>query len=339
MEAFVKSFAAYRTVKKATVLSHSLVLDSLDYDLSTVTVRGTAINRGDVGSWLILDGHLFRISGVKPDTDRTTITLESPLDAFRRPLELEAQPNGQTVGGFIAAQLQRHWVAGDDPVYAVPYLDVSNSDTTPFASPDLDGSGCFALPDYCRLMRKSFRTAVRFRDGGSKLICSIAYDPPQARQVSFADGRSQLQRVAYSASGAAKLTALQDVPTGEKDTAGNPIYLRERTVWYLSESGEVSQLIPDRRAVGTWDLVLVPSGKDVRTKVVETFAQNRRSHKLEFWSTLDLPVQSDCTFRVYGETLRSWISCKSKSGGDLRFYYKSGELQTTASEKLKGAKQ
>ena len=78
------------------------------------------------------------------------------------------------------------------------------------------------------------------------------------------------------------------------------------------------------------------SSENVQAKVVEAFAKNKANHKLEFWSTLDLSVQTDCTFLVYGQLLRSYISYKRKSSTDRRFYYKSGELATTATEKLKG---
>lgn len=337
MEVFVKSFATYRTVKKATAISRSLVLDALEHEASTVTVAGTEITRNDAGSWLICEGHLFRISNVKPQTNRTVLTLESPLDAFQRPLELEAQPADQTVGGFIAAQLQAHWAACDDPAYATPYLEVSNSDTTPFVPPELDGSGSFLLPDYARLMRKTYRTTVLFTDGGNRLLCTIHTAPAVSRQISFEDGRSQLQSVAYSSSGLAKITALHDIDTGEKDAADNVIYTRERTNWYLSEDGEISQLIPARRASGEWGHVHITGSGDVRAKVAETFAKNKKSHKLEFWSTMDLPVQTNCTFLVYGQLLHSHISYKRKSNTDNRYYYKSGELATTATEKLKGA--
>ena len=76
----------------------------------------------------------------------------------------------------------------------------------------------------------------------------------------------------------------------------------------------------------------------METKVIETFAENKANHKLEFWSVLDLAVQDDCTFFVYGELLHSYISYKRKSSNDKRFYYKSGELATTATEKLRGVK-
>lgn len=336
MEAFVKSFATYRTVKKATIISSALTIDSLNMETSAVTVIGTSIGRSDTGNWLIADGSVYHISNVKPQTDRTLLTLVSPLDAFARALEFETQKEGQTVGGFVMDMLKSHWAQCDDPVYAMPYLNVSNSDTTAFVAPELDNSGCYDLPSYCRLMRKSYRTAFRFSDAGSTLSCSISRVPTVSRQVSFEDGRSQLQSVDYSSSGIAKLTVLRDIDTGEKDENGVAITSRERTVWYLSESGEVSRAIPSRRASGKWSTISVSGNAEVEAKVIETFAKNKANHKLEFWSTLDLDVQDDCTFLVYGELLQSYISYKRKSSEDKRYYYKSGELAVTATEKLRG---
>ena len=47
MEAFVKSFATYRTIKKAAVIASALTLDSLEADTTTVTVVGTEIGRSN----------------------------------------------------------------------------------------------------------------------------------------------------------------------------------------------------------------------------------------------------------------------------------------------------
>lgn len=336
MEVFVKSFATYRTVKKATAISSALVLDALEAETSTVTVKGTSINRADTGSWLIADGGIYMISNVKPETDRTLLTLLSPLDAFSRPLELAAQASVQTIGGFVAAQLRSNWIAEADPAYAMPYLTVSDSDSTAFVPPETDSGGSFKLSDYCRLMRKSYRVTVKFYDAGNSLRCEIRKSPTASKQIPFGDGRSFLQSVDYSASGLAKLTVLHDVETGEKDANGDKIYTRERSIWYLSESGEISQLIPARRASGEWGSIHVQGNKTVEEEVVKAFSKNKANHKLEFWSTLDLEVQTDCTFPVYGEMLRSYISYKRKSSEDKRFYYKSGELATTATEKLRG---
>ena len=337
MEAFVKAFATYRTIKKAPVIASSLVVDSLDAETSTVTVVGTDIGQSNTGDWLIVDGGVFSISNVKPQNDRTLLTLVSPLDVFSRMFELEAQPDGQTIGGFIADQLRRGWVEEADPVYAVPYLSIINTDPTAFRPPELDGSGCFKLPDYCRLMRKSYRTLTRFADSGNTLVCTISRPPVVARNVSFEDSRSKLQSVDFSSSGTAKLTVLRDVDTGEKDANGEAIIVRERYTWYLAVNGSVSQTIPARRASGTWGTLVIKGKDDMEAKVVEAFAKNKANHKIEFWSSRDLSVQDDCTFQVYGDTLRSYISYKRKTSEDSRWYYKSGELATTASEKLRGA--
>ncbi len=338
MDAFVKRFSTYRTIKQAPVISSALTLDSLDADTTTVTVKGTDINRSDTGNWLIVDGLCFLITTVKPQTDRTLLTLMSPLDDFDRPLEFDDGQSYASIGAFIAAQLQQHWVATEDPVYAMPYLVVSNSDTTAFAPPELDNNGLFVLPEYCRLMRKSYRVNAQFADAGDTMTCKISTSPVAARQISFEDGHSQLQSVDYSSSGTAKLTIIYDRDTGERDENNDAIVVRERTTWYLSDTGEVSQTVPSRRAAGEWDTIAV-KGKnvDVKAKAIETFAKNKSNHKLEFWSDRDLNVQDDCTFQVYGESLQSYISYKRKSSTDKRYYYKSGELATTVTEKLRGA--
>lgn len=336
MEAFVKSFATYRTIKKAAVIASALTLDSLEADTTTVTVVGTEIGRSNTGDWLLIDKQVYRISNVKPQGDRTLLTLMSPLDAFNRPLELEKMPMDQYIGGFIMEVMKTQWIGCEDPVYTMPYLTVTNLDPTPYAEPELDSSGCFVLTNYCRLMRKTHRITVRFADAGNTLACVISKVPAASRQVDFSDGRSQLQSVDYSSSGTAKLTVLCDIDTGLKDANGDPILERQRSEWYLAEDGTASQTVPARRASGEWKTITVKKAEEIEAKVNETFAKNKANHKLEFWSTRDLAVQDDCTFMVYGELLQSYISYKRKSSEDKRFYYKSGELATTATEKLKG---
>lgn len=323
MEVYVKDFATWRTIKKATCLNSDLVLDSLDKDNSTLTIAGTGINRSDAGNWLIVEAAVYLIHQVKPQEGRTVLTLLSPLDAFARPIPFAEQIAGQTIGGFISDMLRIHWVDCNDPAYAVPYLAVSDSDTVPFVSPDLNNVGLFDLASYCRLMRKTYRVKVSFKLSGNELTCTIEDTPAASRQISFSDGRSQLKSVDYAAAGVAKITAIQD---------------GVETVWFLSEAGEISQEIPARRAAGSWETISVSSGAIVADKVAETFAKGRSGHKVEFWSSLDLSVQDSCRFLINGEYLTSYISCKRKNRTDTRWYYKAGELATTASEKLRGVK-
>lgn len=336
MEVFVKDFATYRTTKKATLVHSSLVADSLDNESSSITVNGLNINRDDVGNWLLADGVIYQIATVTPEKDHADLTLRQPLDAFSRLIELQTQPSDQTIGGFIENTLKHHWVDEADLMYAVPYLIVSNLDTTGFVVPEVDGSGCFNLPNYCRTMRKKYRVSIRFSDAGSNLLCKISKSPIVSRNISFADGRSILKSVSYGSSGYAKLTVLHDIDTKEKDSDGNAVYIRETTTWYRSEDDSISQLIPSRRASGEWGVLHLMNCPNVEEKVVDEFSKNWSGHKLEFWSTLNIDVNTNCTFIVHGKTLKSYISCKRKNSANDRFYYKAGELATTVTEKLKG---
>ena len=325
MEVFVKEFSTYRTIKQASALSSNLVLDSLSAETSTISVRGTAIDRSDAGNWIIIDGKVYLISSVNPAAGKTSLSLLSPLDAFSRRVEAPAGAY-DTVGAFIQATMDLHWLRCQDPVYAMPYLSIQSLDTNPVVSPSLDTNGCFDLAEYCRLMRQTYRTTVIFEGAGNSLNCIIQTAPSAQRQISFSDGRSQLQRVDYAAAGIAKLTVYQDNGSGGKT----------KTDWYLSESGEVSQEIPGRRAPGRWETLTLGSEDLLQARVTEAFAASRADHKVEFYSTVDLAVHDFCTFNIYGVLLQSEISYKSKSSTDRRFHYKAGQLKTTAAEKLKG---
>lgn len=337
MEAYVKRFSDFRTIKLLNITAHEIVLDSLEREPSTVTADGEPLSHENIGDWLIFENAVYRITGITPKKSQTTVKLTAPIDAFQRLLELTQQAAAETIGGFVQAALIANWAECPDPAYVVPYLVVSNSDTTPYAAPELDDMGCFRLSDYCRLMRKSYFVKMEFSVDGDILRCDIKNDLPKQRQVSFEDGRSQLQAAAFAAGGLAKLTILCDRDTGEKDEQGEKILVRERSDWYLSATGDVVQEAPEERAHGEWDTILIKEDDDPLVKATEAFAKKQGSHKLEFWSRLDLAVQDRCTFFVSGALMTSNISYKRKASADARFYYKSGELATTATEKLRGA--
>ena len=325
MEVFAKAFSTYRTIKQTSALSSSLVLDSLSAESSAITLRGTDIDRSYAGNWLVIDGMPYLINTVNPDSGKTALMLLPPLDAFSRRVE---PPAGtfETAGAFIQKTMEQHWIRCQDSVYAMPYLDVQNLDGTPYVSPTLDNNGCFDLAAYCRLMRQTYRTTVSFVSIGNQLRCIIQAAPFVSRQISFTDGRSQLQRVDYAAAGIAKLTVYQTAASGEKT----------KTEWYLSETGEVSQTVPGRRAPGRWDILTLGADDLLQARVAEAFASSRADHKVEFYSTIDLSVHDICTFNIYGILLQSEISCKKRISTDSRFHYKAGQLKTTAAEKLKG---
>lgn len=320
MKAYIKNFAAMRTQRSMDVIASAMCLESSTQEASTVTVTDTGVTRDNAGGWLILNGGVWLIDQITPQEGRTLLQCLSPLDAFSRPLVYSEPAAGTSIGGWIAQLLAEHWRDQVDGVYAMPYLDIENVDTTAFVAPTVDEAGLFSLTAYMRQVWQLYGVKTSFSLDGNSLRVRIARISRADRNVVFTDGQSQLESAAYSRSGVAKITAIQGGVA---------------TDWYLSDNGVASTTIPDRRAQGTWE-VLTLSDRDIpEEKVLAAFAKNAESHKIEFWSTRQYSAFDNLTIRLNGEVLRSYVSYVGTRSNDDRYFYKSGELAVTAAEKLR----
>ncbi|MBQ9685060.1 MAG: hypothetical protein IJV41_00740 [Oscillospiraceae bacterium] len=335
MKAYFKSFAAFRTTGSADVLSADICLDSSDGQASTVTVVGEYA-RSHTGQWLIYGNRLYLIDKTTPQDGRTLFTLVEPIETFSRKLLYEAPLIPVTIGSFVRDQIVSNWIQQEDRVYALPYLTVSTLDTSPFVTPDVDANGLFSLTEYIRTMRRMADLRITFTVDRDSLLCLITHGVRTPRNVVFGDGHSQLSTAAYSKSGLAKLTVIQPVDSGKLDAEGEAIMVNQSTDYYLAANGSVSSQIPGVRASGEWDTFFVGAKQDALQKATEKFAKNSASHKVEFYSDRDFQVYDPCSIKLYGEVLTSYISYKGIRSGDDRWLYKSGELATRASEKMKG---
>lgn len=335
MKVYIKSFSAFRTVASADVIADSLCVDSAEGDSSTVSVIGE-FPRAYSGAWMVVRGQLFLIDRVTPQDGRTTFTLSEPIEAFSRLLQYAAPSASMSIGGWIKALLEANWINQQDPVYAMPYMAVSNLDTSVFLPPLSDDNGLFSITEYIRYVRRMADVTVRMEVQGDALAVRISKHSRTARNIIFGDGHTQLLSSAYSRSGLAKITAVQQIDTGNKDENNQPIYTTEVKDFYLAADGTVSTQIPGVRAEGGWETIFVSAKQDAAQKVAEKFAKNAASHKIEFYSDRDLAVFDPCQIKLYGEILSSYISYKGKASTDSRWLYKSGELATTATEKLRG---
>lgn len=344
---YIKRFSDFRTVLQCGVLSYSLCVDSAEAESSTVTVAGNDIPRALAGSWAILDGAVYTIVTVTPQDGLTQLTLAAPGEAFSRLLPYTAPESGSG-GAFAAAQLTEHYIGQTDAQYAVPYLTVSNSDTSDFLPPEVDGNGLYALSDYLRLLRRMRGVKPVFGFSRTALTLSLMPAEKTAHVILFGGGHHQLASAAYSDSGLAKITTRHSVArvesvdeeTGKityaKDAEGNTVYDIQTADYYLTETGDVVTTPPARRVHGAWLTLPVAAKDDPAVKAAERFAKDASSHKIEFWSDEELAVYDPCTFKIYGETMESYVSYAARRSTDGRWYYRSGELLLTATEKLKG---
>ena len=344
---FIKRFSDFQTVAALNALSSSLCIDSAEQEGSTVTVVGNDVPRSLAGSWAIIDDMIYTISTVTPQDGRTLLALAAPGDAFSRLLPYTAPASGSG-GAFAAAELTTNYINQPDTQYALPYMNVSNLDTTTFLPPETDSNGLYAISDYLRLLRRMRGIKPVFSVSGDTLALVLTPVAKTARNVPFNDGHSQLASVAFSDSGLAKITTRHSVAriestdptTGKityvKDDEGNTVYDIETADFYLTETGDIVTTPPARRVHGAWLTLPVAAKDDPAVKAAERFAKSSSSHKIEFWSDQALAVFDPCTFKIYGEDMESYISYAGRRSTDNRWYYRSGELLLTATEKLKG---
>ena len=245
---FIKRFSDFVTVAALTPLSSSLCIDSAEQEGSTVTVVGNGVQRSLAGSWAVINGMIYTITTVTPQDGRTLLALAAPGEAFSRLLPYTAPASGSG-GAFAAAELTANYIAQPDKQYALPYLSVSNLDTSAFLPPETDGNGLYAISDYLRLLRRMRGIKPVFTFEEDTLTLTLTPVSKTAQAVPFNDGHSQLASVAYSDSGLAKITTRHSVAriestdpeTGKityvKDDEGNTVYDIVTADFYLTESG------------------------------------------------------------------------------------------------------
>ena len=85
-------------------------------------------------------------------------------------------------------------------------------------------------------------------------------------------------------------------------------------------------------------MLALMEGEDMDARVQDVFSQNSNSHKIEWKSNRRFDLYDTTHIRLDGGLMSSYISYIGISSGDNRFHYKSGELATTLTERLKGAR-
>ncbi len=320
MVAFIKSRKNFKTVLSAEVVSWDVPYSSIENDVGTLVLYGTAVTHGCEGDFLVMDGHIWVVEQVTPDQNQATVSVVDVTSAFDRLLPFAG--GGETIGVFLAEQLFTHYKEVADTAYAMPYLKITNLDNTEYLGPTVT-DGLYNLQTYIRKVNRLRDVQVLFSIDKDTLIIRIEPRQRPSHKVAFGDGTSQLISQSYSRSSIAKVTAYQN-------GVGHD--------FYLSENGDISQTEPLRRAEGSWEVLALEETESLDERVQDIFSQNSNSHKIEWRSTKEYALYDTVILRLDGKLLSSYVSYIGVSSSDNRFYYKSGELATTLTERLKGAK-
>ena len=331
MKAYIKRSSDFKTVLMGTAESWSLPVASADGDTGQLALAEYAPAE-HTGNWVYVLGQVFRIAQATPSNNQFTATLADPATAFDRQAIWPDAPE-TTYGAFIKAALERDYLNCADAAYKVPYLQITNTDTTPLTAPELDDTKLYKLSDIITTARAA-GVRIRFGIDGDKLAVDISTGTGTEHNILFTDGRAQLETESYSADTTAKVTVLQAQEKAENADKDAPTEYVAHT-FYLSVSGEITETAPTDRAEGKWAYITCKADETPADKAAEVFAANANSYKIEFYSSRRYALYDRVRLRLHGAVFATRITGITLKSGDDRYLYRCGELATTIQQKVK----
>lgn len=331
MKAYIKRSSDFRTVLMGTAESWSLPVASAADDTGQLVLAEYAPAE-HTGNWVYVLGQIYRIAQATPSNNQFTATLADPATAFDRQAIWPDAPE-TTYGAFIKAALERDYLNCADAAYKVPYLQITNTDTTALAVPKLDDTKLYKLSDVITTARAA-GVRVSFGIDGDKLAVDISTGAGTEHNILFTDGRAQLETESYSADTTAKVTVLQAQEKAEDANKDAPTEYVAHT-FYLSADGEITETAPTDRAEGKWAYVTCKADETPADKAAEVFAANANSYKIEFYSSRRYALYDRVRLRLHGAVFATRITGITLKNGDDRYLYRCGELATTITEKVR----
>lgn len=322
MLAYIKDFSTFKTTYMDTPQDWDVPIASSTMEEGTVTLPSRG--RKDFShDWIYLDEHIFLIDNSEPNGGVVNLTVSDPANMFSRQLFYPDEP-AATYGEFIEQAIRENFILCEDPVYAVPYLDVKATDRTPFEEPKQDDSGLYSLIDVINAAREK-GIAVDFKMAVNRLSVEIYTINSQPHNVVFYDGHAKLEQESYSRATVAKITTVQATATEGEFVIED---------WYLDSDGVICDTVPAKRMEGDWKYITVGKDEDPLEKASEEFKNNLGSHKIEFYSDRDYHLWDTVKFQIDGEIFESRIVAKFLSSKNSRWLYTCGDLATTLTEKV-----
>ena len=316
MVCFIKSVETFATIGQYDVSDYTVPLGSANGATGGITVAAT-LTQDYTRQWLIMGGHLFYIVSVNPDEGMTEITVGDPLTAFSRTLVYE-EPTTNILGEYIRALMTSEYISLSDTAYDMPYLSVTNSDTTEFAHV-YPKDGLFTLESVMRdAQSRGIRIEFTYTNNG--IACTISPGDTTVHPLIVGDGHTQLASETYDRTAIAKVTVIS--------VLGYP------HDYYLAVDGTVTTTVPVNRAQGEW--ITVKQGEDnLYDTALAAFAQNLESHKVTLYSDAELELYASVGIRLNDAVYSSRITYVGISAKDDRYIYNCGDMAVTLVDKIR----
>lgn len=317
----LRAIDTFSVIDQCVDLSYDpLILDSMDDFQSQVTIDKKDLTIDRSRAWLIKSNDVWYVDEISPEETRITLTLYPVWKAFARDIIYDGNANFTTKGEFIASIIQSEFIEQADRFYAMPYLEVTSSDSTIFEPPADEAGDIYSFEDYIETSVISDGLWFNVRYSASKLTINISDRPTDRRVVVYNDGHTIYESITISNEGVGKVTVLQN---------------GETTDFYLDPSGDMS-MTPGLRVNGDWRIVSIGDEDDPIVEAAKIFSDNLNDHKVEWRSDYDMNVGDTVSFRFEdGSVMQGTIVSKSLKSSDSLYHYKSGKLRTTLTDKVR----
>lgn len=327
MYLWIRSMKSWTHLARLNALQYDVPVETTGSDTGTIVVDGETNDY--TGEWGILDGHLLYIKSCTPKVGSTTLSVMAPERAFTRSLWYTGDGT-ETYGGFIYDTLDSEYRQQADAMYAMPYLSLSNTDTTAFSFPVAENE-VFTLCDIIQAA-KNAGVYITWHPDHEKLSAAIAPRGASQHNVLFSSSHHQIKSQSYNSSLIVKATIRQ--VKKEDDT----ITVLDTGTFYWHEDGSISTTAPTVRIPGEWKLADVDENKTLLEGAQEAMADNTTSYKIEFFSDRDYKLGDDLCFRIRGILTRGKVTMIRVKSGDDRRLYRAGSAAVTLTEKIEKMK-
>lgn len=327
MNCFFRSLTDWSHISAPDVADFAVPVFSATKKTGTVKVAGEDPELS--GCWAVLDGRLFFAQKAAPSGGYTTVTLAKPIYAFTR--DLVYTGNGtEDLETFIAGALSQNWIGQTDPLFAMPYLTVTPVGTTA-ADLAFSNNQVYAFTEILELAEE-LGIAFTWTMTSEGLTLHIQKSTPQAHNISFNDGHSQLQSVSVTEQTVAKVTCRRITVADDVITVGAV------KTFYWHSDGTISETAPSPRIPGTWAIVSVTDEDiDLDVAAAEAMAGNNSTVRIAFASDRILGLGDMITCWVNGKVITAAVTMATRRFSDPRIAYELGSLPTTLTEKYEAA--
>lgn len=322
-------------IKSARNFGNTAHYESNDYTLYLATAsdsRGRVIIPVEIseraGDWLIIGGNVFVVASCTPKNGKTEISIADPIDFFNRDIFFTA--GASTASAFIASVIDSEFIDQTDSEYRYNYITIHNNATrAPYFDPELN-DGTFNLAKYIKTAVNA-GLRVSFAIVGVEMVITLDSLPRARHTVLFSDGAAQLISAQFASNSYAKVTVRkpEQLDDGEEEQRYND------TTFYLSESGEISDTPPSRRAAGKWSIVVCKEDEEPIDIATELFNGNEFSYKVQFYSNKRYELLDSVLLALPSGKFTAAISEIQKNATDDRYIYQCGQMTTTVSETIK----